>query len=235
MSEFSSDLSDFAGTVRLFPLPSFVMLPHVVKPFQIFEPRYKQMTEDALAGDRLITLVLLKEPEGEEATTELPGTPAIAEMACLTRIVSEQRQPDGRFHLLLRGLCRVRIVRELVTPTLYRQAEAELLPDPDQESEPELRSALAAASKLWLPSQGPAQTQFNELLKSHLPLGALCDIVGFAMPLPSEIKQHLLEETDVESRARKLIGALLATQPPALQTATPQFRHRKYPPEFSNN
>jgi uncharacterized protein len=232
MSDLAKDLSDFGGTVRLFPLPNFVMLPHVVKPFHIFEPRYKEMTQDALAGDRFITLVLLKdEKEGEEAE----GLPPIAEMACLTRIVNEQKQPDGRYNLLLRGLCRVRVVKELVTPTLYRQAAAELLPDPDEETPSELRDVLADAAKLWLPPQGPAQAQFEALLGSELPLGALCDIVGFAMPLPSEIKQALLDETDIAVRAQKLVSALTATPPPLMQVESPPFRHRKYPPEFSQN
>lgn len=231
MSDLAKDLEDFDGTVRLFPLPNFVMLPHVVKPFHIFEPRYKEMTEDALARDRFITLVL----ELAEGTPDGLGTPPIAPMACLARIVNEQRQPDGRFNLLLRGVCRVRLVKELVTPTAYRQAVAELVPDEADEPHLDLRADLAAASKLWLPGQGPANAQFQELLKSSLPLGALCDIVGFAMPLPSEIKQLLLDETNIETRARKLVQALLDTQPPTLQADTPTPRHRKYPPDFSAN
>ena len=60
MSADHPPLSDFAGTARLFPLPNLVLFPHVMQPLHIFEPRYRQMTADALAGDRLIAVVLLK-------------------------------------------------------------------------------------------------------------------------------------------------------------------------------
>jgi uncharacterized protein len=232
VSDMANDLNEFDGAVRLFPLPNFVMLPHVVKPFHIFEPRYKEMTEDALMSDRFITLILQTESKEGEQSEEAPP---IAAMGCLTRIVNEQRLPDGRFNLLLRGVCRVRLIRELATPTSYRQAEVELLPDVDTDADPELRDALSTAAKLWLPPHGPAQNQFQELLKSNLPLGALCDIVGFAMPLTPEIKQQLLDETDIASRAGKLITALSSTPPPVMQVESPPFRPRKYPPEFSNN
>ncbi|MFM8272901.1 MAG: LON peptidase substrate-binding domain-containing protein, partial [Gemmata sp.] len=52
-------LRDFAGTVRLFPLPNLVVFPHVVQGLHVFEPRYRRMTADALAGDRLIGMALL--------------------------------------------------------------------------------------------------------------------------------------------------------------------------------
>ena len=59
MSDDFSPLAGFAGTARLFPLPNLVFFPQVMQPLHIFEPRYRQMTADALAGDRLIALVLL--------------------------------------------------------------------------------------------------------------------------------------------------------------------------------
>ena len=51
---------DFSGTVRLFPLPNLVMFPHVVQPLHIFEPRYREMLEDALEHDRLLAMALLQ-------------------------------------------------------------------------------------------------------------------------------------------------------------------------------
>src|SRR5574339_310094 len=88
---------DFEGTARLFPLPNLVLFPHVVQPLHVFEPRYRQMTVDALAGDRLIALVLLK--PGWEA--EYEGRPGIYPVACLGRLVADQKLPDGRYNLHL--------------------------------------------------------------------------------------------------------------------------------------
>src|SRR5271166_4788446 len=106
MSDDDSALTDFSGTVRLFPLPNLVLFPHVMQPLHIFEPRYRQLTADALAADRLITLALLR--PGWEA--DYDGKPAIHPVACIGRVVAEQRLDDGRFNILLRGLSRLRVL-----------------------------------------------------------------------------------------------------------------------------
>src|SRR6266496_3253962 len=118
MSEPFADLSDFGGIARLFPLPNLVLFPHVMQPLHIFEPRYRQMTADALDSDRLIALALLQ--PGWEANYD--GKPAIQGIACLGRIAAEQCLDDGRYNILLRGLSRVRIVEESPTGKLYRCA-----------------------------------------------------------------------------------------------------------------
>src|SRR5436190_11964798 len=119
----ASPLADVSGTARLFPLPNLVLFPHVVQPLHIFEPRYRQMTADALAGDRLIALVLLKPGWEEDYETR----PAVHPVACLGRVVADQLLDDGRYNLLVRGLSRVRLLGEAPNGKLYRTAQAELL------------------------------------------------------------------------------------------------------------
>src|SRR5437588_12933760 len=97
------ELSEFGGIARLFPLPNLVLFPALVQGLHIFEPRYRQMTADALDGDRLIVLALLR--PGWEA--DYAGQPRIFPVACLGRIITEQRLVDGRFNLILRGLRRM--------------------------------------------------------------------------------------------------------------------------------
>src|SRR3954465_13931138 len=109
MSEAFSSLTDYMGTARLFPLPNLVLFPQVMQPLHIFEPRYRQMTADALAGDRFLALALLK--PGWEPTYS--GNPDIYPIACLGRIIADQRLPDGRYNILVRGLSRIEVVREL--------------------------------------------------------------------------------------------------------------------------
>src|SRR5947207_8575980 len=125
MSDDLSPLAHFAGTARLFPLPNLVFFPHVMQPLHIFEPRYRQMTADALDGDGLIALAVLQ-PNWEK---HYEGKPAIAPVACLGKITADQRLEDGRYNLLLRGLTRIRVLRELTTAKLYRQAEVAVLKD----------------------------------------------------------------------------------------------------------
>jgi Lon protease-like protein len=221
------ELHDFDGVTRLFPLPNFVMFPHVVKPLHIFEERYRQMTQDALDSDNLLTIVLLK-PHSEE---EYAGEPEIHDTACLVRIINDQRLPDGKFNILVRGLCRLRIEAEIPTSKLYRIAQGWPMPDTAHPDSPSIRRALADGVRRWVPAQGQAIKQLQELLDDAPPLGSLVDILSFALPLAPELKQELLEELDIETRARKLIDAL-REGPEQL----PMPRERpKFPPDFSVN
>ena len=92
----------------LFPLPNVVLFPGVFLPLHIFEARYRAMTEDALAGDRMIGMALLK--PGFEA--EYEGRPPIYPVGCVGLITHAERVPDGRFHIVLQGVERFRVVGE---------------------------------------------------------------------------------------------------------------------------
>src|SRR5262249_44121318 len=185
MSEAFSPLAGFTGTARLFPLPNLVFFPHVMQPLHIFEPRYRQMTADALDSDGLIALAGLQ-PNWEK---DYEGKPAIGPVACLGKIVADQRLEDGRSNLLPRGLKRSRILRELTTAKLYRQAEVAVLNDIEvaKSAREELRRRLTDAVKAWFPNQGGVYTQLSKVLESNLPLGALADILTFALPLGMEV------------------------------------------------
>jgi Lon protease-like protein len=230
MSDPSLILEHFDGTVPLFPLPNVVLFPHVVQPLHIFELRYRQMTSAALAGDRLIAQALLQ--PGWEGDYE--GRPPIHPVVCIGKIDSEQRLADGRFNLLLRGLSRARVVEEIAQDKLYRVARVELLtdgPPPSAQVDHSLRQQLAEAMRSRFPEAGEAQEQLRKLLDSNLPLGVLCDIFSFAVPLPVEAKQGLLADLQVERRLRTLLGLLTnATLP-----AAPEPVDRRFPPEFSSN
>ncbi len=128
MSAFDDPLflpEEFLGKVRLFPLPNLVLFPHVMQPLRIFEPQYRELLEDALAGDGLITMAALA-PGWEK---DYEGRPAIHPIACLGRITAHCRLPDGTYNVLLLGLRRVRLLKELASRRRFREAEAELCDD----------------------------------------------------------------------------------------------------------
>ena len=114
---------DFAGSVRLFPLPNLVLFPHVVQPLHIFEPRYCEMLEEALASDGLIAMVLL-EPGWER---EYEGGPRSLRWPASAKVLSHERLPGGKHNLLLRGMCRAAIRREWPAERPFRQADVDLL------------------------------------------------------------------------------------------------------------
>src|SRR5512147_1434243 len=112
------------STIPIFPLPSVVLFPNVFLPLHIFEPRYRQMVADALAGDRMIGMVLLK--PGFEADYE--GRPPVYEIGCAGVITHSEPLPDGRFNIVLRGLEKFRMVSEDESRP-YRLAHIEAVPE----------------------------------------------------------------------------------------------------------
>jgi Lon protease-like protein len=89
----------FPSSLPIFPLPSVVLFPNVFLPLHIFEPRYRQMIADALSGDRIIGMVLLK-PGYED---DYEGRPPIYGTGCSGLITHVERTEDGRYNLVLRG------------------------------------------------------------------------------------------------------------------------------------
>ncbi len=229
MNEDSSALQEFSGIARLFPLPNVVLFPFLVQPLHIFEPRYRQMAIDALAGDRLIAMTLLR--PGWEA--DYDGKPAVFPVVCLGRIVSDQRLPDGRFNIQLRGLSRARILQEVDNGKRYRSAQVKLEQDraPAAALEKTLREQLLETVPAWCRDQGPNALIFRKVIQSNLPLGIVCDVLGYGLPLAVELKQELLEELIVAKRVRKLLRSLEMTAPPEVLPPPQQ----PFPPEFSNN
>jgi Lon protease-like protein len=220
-------LDNFDGTARLFPLPNLVLFPWVVQPLHIFEPRYRQMLADALAGDRLLAIVLLK-PGWED---DYHQQPPIHSVACLGKVFKEQKLPDGRYNLYLHGLRRIRILEEIPSAKLYRSARAELLTDrmglPPAE-EAELLKQVGEVVPTWLTAHGSSSQQIDNMLKSGLSLATLTDIFSFALPLETALKQQLLEEVQVEQRAAVLLETLRS------QIAATKVS-RSFPPSFSEN
>ncbi len=223
------DLRDFNGVCRLFPLPGVVFFPHAVFPLHIFEPRYRQMTEDALASDRLIAIVQVL----PEANWTGEGEPPIADVACLGKILRVDRLADGRFNFLLQGQKRARIVRELDAPTLYRQVQVDLLDDleplADTTEDIDILTELfrAVANKA-----GGLSPELDELVGTGLSLGVLTDLVAQSLGLPAVLKQTFLDDRIVERRARNITSIL--RQVVDHFEAKPDAP-RSYPPPFSQN
>jgi Lon protease-like protein len=94
--------------IPIFPLPNVVLFPAALLPLHIFEPRYRAMVADALEGERLIGLVMLR--PGWERQYE--GTPDVYPVGCAGFITHADRLPDGRYNIMLRGIEKFRILEE---------------------------------------------------------------------------------------------------------------------------
>jgi uncharacterized protein len=221
-------LAAFTGWAPLFPLPDVVHFPHLLLPLHIFEPRYRQMAGDALAGDRMIAMALLKPGWGD-----WDDSPAIHDVVCLGRVTAEQQTPDGRYYLVLQGLSRARVIREEPSGRPYRVADLELHPDPETAfstaaDDAHRRRLIGAFRKLF--PRHDLDRILRRAIDEQVPLGILCDVLADAMSLDAQLSQRVLSELDLNQRCRlvlRLIHAKLHHRP--------RRRRTVWPPKFSLN
>jgi Lon protease-like protein len=230
--DFSFAEKEFSGIARLFPLPNLVLFPRVMQPLHIFEPRYCDLLEAAVAGDRLIAMATLA--PGWEMDYE--GRPAVFPVACLSRVSVYRRLAEGGYNVLMVGLRRIRLVRELPPTRSYREAEAQLCEDrcPSQEAGARAQAQrwLRRAFLRILPGLPQAHDQLEQLLGSDISLGVLADIISYVMDIDLREKEALLAETNVLRRARRVLEHLAAPVA-AHQIEPPQAA--TFPPGFSQN
>ena len=193
------------ATIPLFPLPNVVLFPNVYLPLHVFEARYRQLMNRALAGERIIGMVLLK--PGYEA--EYEGTPPIYPVGCAGSITHVERLPDGRFNLVLKGTGKFRIEREepVSDKVLFREAHVtaidEELSAADRDTLQQQRSVLE--SKLQpLFSAAKAASRLPEIMSDEDLVNALSQYLALE---PVE-KQALLELAGPVARARALLELL---------------------------
>jgi hypothetical protein len=184
--------------ISLFPLGGAVLYPGLQLPLHIFEPRYCAMVSDSLARDRMIGMIQPREPD-------LTGgvRPSLFDIGCLGRIAEVEALDEGRFNLILEGKSLFRVVRELDVTTLFRQAEGELISQPDFETLAAVeRAALdneARRFAAWLGYRvdwdGVAQLDDTTLVN------AMAQIVPFDVAS----KQALLEAPTINARAELMM------------------------------
>jgi len=192
----------------IFPLPNVVFFPHTLLPLHIFEPRYRQMLADCLAGDRRLAVVLLR--PGWEA--EYYGRPAVYSVAGTGEIVASERLPDGRSNILLKGLGRIMIEGEVPSPKPYRIARASWLDEVyPSGGEAELTSHVDHLRRLCgdllgtLPEPVPA---LLEILTQRDAPSVFVDRVSSLVVNEVEARQRLLELSDVQQRIAEVIAVL---------------------------
>ncbi len=225
------DLAGFTGTAPLFPLPNAALLPHVSQPLHIFEERYRAMTADALAGNRLIAMAVLK--PGWEPHYERKDVP-IEPHVCLGRIALDERLPDGRYLLVLRGVGRARIVAEEVNDAAYRIGRLELLADQYPHQPAIVRDHRCRELRELFCRLHP---QFAEtpalatLLAEELSLGALCDVLAWSLRLEAAAAIAVLQEVNVDARSDLVLMQLKSR----LRNARDRIDRPIFPPPFSAN
>lgn len=195
-------ISELPEVLPLFPLTGAVLLPRGELPLNIFEPRYLAMTDDAIAGARLIGMI--QPLPGEESA----DAPRLYDIGCAGRLTRFSETGDGRYLITLTGVARFRIVEELNVDTAYRQFRvrydefaADLTPGAgesavDRESMVSMLRNFAECSKLevdWASiDAAPTETLVNAL--------------AMMSPFGANDKQALIEAIDLKTRAETLVA-----------------------------
>ena len=184
----------------LFPLPRVVLFPHAFLPLHIFEPRYRDMTADCLAGHGHFILALTRAHEGGDL---VKATEPTFETACLARIVRSEPLPDGRFNLLVQGRQVVRL-REVPSSHAFREAQWEVAPFDAEAPWREPARAELVSSLFRYAERFETAPQIKQLLDLDLPAPVLLGTLGMALDLDPVEKQFVLEASSVPEQADRL-------------------------------
>lgn len=199
-----ASIADLPGMLALFPLSRALLLPQTHRPLNIFEPRFIEMIDDALAGNRLVGLIQPRETE-EEAPR---GNVQLEPVGCIGRLVHFEEQEENRYFIILEGVCRFAPVEELAVATPYRQA----------------RISTAAYGDDFMPNFGAEAIDRKRLIAvlrdyadfaqievdwedvEDTGTGELVNLAAMLSPYGAREKQALLEARTLSERAETLIA-----------------------------
>lgn len=192
------------SSLPIFPLPNCVLLPGGLLPLHVFEPRYRELTRDSLASHHLMGIARLR--PGYESSYY--GRPPVYERCGVGRIICSEELPDGRFALLLRGVARVEIARELSTDHSYRMVEAlelrDQLVDPGDARDHHHKLVTLCDRLAEVIDEGGSQ--LRELARAFGSPGACADAVAAALIMDADVRQELLEACDPMVRLQRTLG-----------------------------
>jgi Lon protease-like protein len=186
----------------VFPLP-LVLLPGAPLPLHIFEPRYRAMLADCMAGDRRFGILF--RPEGLEETDLLPG-----DVGCVAHVETVKQLPDGRSNILVTGQDRFALAGWVETPHPYHVANVAAYAD-EAESPDDLAPLAAEVTTLFARAARAARTLASDpdpVPKLPDDPGLMSFSVAAYIDLPPEFRQTLLASRSPATRLRELRGLL---------------------------
>ena len=185
--------------IPVFPLSNFIIFPETTVPLNIFEPRYIQMIDDVMKKERIIGMVQPKEENNQK--------PKLYNIGCAGRITSFHETEDGRYLIIINGVCRFKILNEFSTNKLYRECEViynDFYNDTKNQNE-EIKftdlELIFKNLKTLFNKQG-YKINWKEIEKQSL--DQTINTLSMASPFSLEEKQILLETVDLKERKKKL-------------------------------
>ena len=209
-----SQRPELPATIPLFPLQDVTLFPGVPVPLHIFEPRYREMIEDALAGDRIIGMVMLQ-PGYED---DYHGRPPIHAVGCAGVLETHERLPDGRFNVVLQGFSKFRVSSES-TDRSYRVAEVVPLSESLSETDGEALRAHRPRLLTLLSRVAPGNRPTPDEVSDEVLVNGLAQF----LPMEPRYRLDLLEQDGLLARAERLfelVGQGVIRPSPRSKTAS---------------
>ena len=194
-----------SNTIPVFPLSNFIIFPKTTVPLNIFEERYLSMVDDAMKKDKLIGMI--------QPSNKNDITPNVYKIGCVGKIVSYNETNDGRYLIVLNGISRFNIIKEIENRKLYREFDVsyeEFKNDQlkiDEKLDFETFDSIFVKLKSYFDKQGYS-LNWEELRKQNLELSL--NTLSMAAPFTKEEKQALIETKDIKTR-KKVIEKILET------------------------
>ena len=192
-------LHNLPKEIPVFPLSNFIIFPKTTVPLNIFEPRYIEMVNDAMKGNRIIGMI--------QPRKSAQAIPPLYKVGCAGKIISFSETEDGRYLIVLSGTSRFKITKELKTEKLYRKFRVDFKDffyDLDEKNEEikfsDLELIFKNLKSLFI-KQG-YKIDWNELKKQSL--DQTINTLAMASPFSLEEKQVLLETINLNERKKKL-------------------------------
>ena len=187
--------TDLPHELPVFPLSNAIFFPKTLLPLNIFEPRYKQMTEHAVVGNKLIGMVQSNQKIDEKGKAE------VYNIGCVGYIEFHSKTPDGRYLINLQGISRFKIKEEINTNNLYRKFSvdySDFSSDFDEQNTSGINTIelIEKTKKLFEQYQLSTDWKVVEKVETEQLINSLSMICPFTI---SE-KQRLLETKDLIDR-----------------------------------
>ena len=193
-------LEELPKTIPIFPLSNFIMFPGTTVPLNIFEPRYLQMVNDSMKEHRIIGMIQPKK-------SGMLKKPDLYEIGCIGKITSFNETEDGRILIILNGVCRFKVSKEIQSNKLYRECNVQYnnysndISEKSNEVNFSDLNIIMENMKKFFKKQGYI-VNLKDLEKKNL--SQTLNDLSMASPFSLEEKQILLESLDINVRKEKM-------------------------------
>ncbi len=198
--DFMKKIEELPNNIPVFPLSNFIIFPDTIVPLNIFEQRYLQMIDDCMGGNKIIGII-------QPINSNKKEDPKLYSIGCAGKITSFSETDDGRYLIILNGLCRFKIIKEIRSDKLYRKCEVNFQEFKSDLNKKETEIKFSDLELIFknlksLFKKKGYLINWKEFEKQSL--DQTLNTLSMTSPFSLEEKQILLECIDLESRKKKL-------------------------------